>query len=634
MTSELVTLLFTDVVGSTELLSRAGEEEAQRIFRLHRHLLTGTVALHGGHEVKWLGDGLMVAFPSAAEAIACAIAMQQTSREPVEGEHLGVRVGLNVGEALREVDDYFGTPVVIARRLCDSAEGGQIRSTQMVADLMAGRAGFSFTVLGRIELKGIPEPVAACEVHYEVASGPAALPARPAMVGREAEFGRLTERVAQAALGQGGLATLTGEPGIGKTRMLESPSRQMRLHRKVAQVLEEAYGDIPTPAQAAEIASQYHRSATLSGAERGVEPALVAASHAQSTGAHDEAATFLRMALDMLPEGDERRPRLLGRLGNVLAWSLAFEEAVETIVLAGDAIAHAEGERAAAEYLSDAAYVCAMAGGIMPSWRVAHRGLTYTAEHDATWARLLSFDEERRAAEAPEHAGIPIDNADRREAARILRAASLDPLGPAPVEGVVDSRAEALESSNLVVLMLWAGEYSRCLPLFEAEAIEAESLGRVARAARAWGGVAACHAALGNLPEAREALDRALGHAARLGAPLPFALYTQDALALPRHRLGGTLCRRRAARRSERPSPRLGQRVLLGHGGAGRHPPESGGRGHGAGRPSRPVDGASTGVGHVLPALRQPRRRDPLGARPPRPRGGDRTGAARKGDRT
>src|SRR5687768_8663093 len=88
----VVTLLFTDLVGSTELLSRTGDEQAQRIFRAHHDLLSEAAAAHGGQEVKWLGDGLMVAFASAAGALRAAIAMQQSSRRPVEGERLSIRV--------------------------------------------------------------------------------------------------------------------------------------------------------------------------------------------------------------------------------------------------------------------------------------------------------------------------------------------------------------------------------------------------------------------------------------------------------------------------------------------------------------------------------------------------------------
>jgi tetratricopeptide (TPR) repeat protein len=311
-----------------------------------------------------------------------------------------------------------------------------------------------------------------------------------------------------------------------------SPSRQVRLHRRAADALQATATAHLSPAEAGEIAFQYHRSASLPGAERGVEPALAAAHHAQTGGGYDEAAGFLRMALDMLPEADDRRPRLLGRLGIVLAWALAFDAAVEVAAEAGDAIAEAEGKAAATEYLSDAAWVCAMAGGVVRAWDLARRGLIYAGSHDVAWARFVSFDYERRAAEDPEHPGIPIDSAERRESARILLAAHLDPVGPAPAEAVFDSREGALQSSNLVVLTYYAGEYSRCLPLFEAEAHEAESLGRVARAARCWANVSACRAALGRLDEARQGLGKARALAARLGAPIFPVVYGQDFLTL------------------------------------------------------------------------------------------------------
>lgn len=89
------TILFSDLVGSTELLERAGDEDAQRLFKAHYQLLRDAVSQHGGAEVKSLGDGLMVVFASAADAVRCAIAMQQMSRRPVNGEHVAIRVGLN-----------------------------------------------------------------------------------------------------------------------------------------------------------------------------------------------------------------------------------------------------------------------------------------------------------------------------------------------------------------------------------------------------------------------------------------------------------------------------------------------------------------------------------------------------------
>ena len=161
------TLLFTDLVNSTELLGRAGDERAQQIFRAHHKLLSDAVVAHGGHEVKWLGDGLMVAFPSAADAVRCAIAMQQSGRRPLAGARLGLRAGLHVGEVLRDEADYFGTAVVVARRLCERAAAGQIIASSLVSGLLAGRQNFSFRDLGALELKGLAAPVPACEVLYE-----------------------------------------------------------------------------------------------------------------------------------------------------------------------------------------------------------------------------------------------------------------------------------------------------------------------------------------------------------------------------------------------------------------------------------------------------------------------------------
>ncbi|MCA1845199.1 MAG: hypothetical protein LC792_18800, partial [Actinobacteria bacterium] len=311
-----------------------------------------------------------------------------------------------------------------------------------------------------------------------------------------------------------------------------SPSRQIRLHRRAAEALDAASGTRPSPARSAEIAAQYHRSRALPGAERGVEHALTAALHAQTTGGYDEAATLLHMALDLLPENDERHPRLLGRLGIVLAWALSFDEAVATSAEAGQAIAEAEGKRAAAEYLSDAAYVCASAGGIVSSWDLARTGLTYAGARDVSWARVTCFDYQRREAEHPEYRGIPLDTADRAEAAQILRGAHLDPFGPAPMEAVFASREEALTSQNVIIHFYWCGEYARSLPLLEAEADHALSGGQFARSARCRAFAAMCHAALGSLDDARLAFDQTQALGARMGIPVPAALQAREGLAI------------------------------------------------------------------------------------------------------
>ncbi len=239
-----VTLLFTDQVGSTETLQRLGDEEGERLRRAHFALLRGAAAMHGGEEVKNLGDGLMVAFVSAVDAIACAITIQHAvHRARAGGEPaFAVRIGLNVGEPIRDEGDYFGTPVVIAKRLCDAGAPGQILATELVRGLVGTRGGFSYRPLDPFTLKGVAEPVAACEVVWEPSSGqrvplPALLAGgdSDAFVGRtdatamlEAAWGTARERGFRAVM-------LAGEPGIGKTRLAREFARAA--HEQGATVL-------------------------------------------------------------------------------------------------------------------------------------------------------------------------------------------------------------------------------------------------------------------------------------------------------------------------------------------------------------------------------------------------------------
>ncbi len=163
-----ITFLYTDLVKSTELLQRVGDEQARLIFDAHHQLLRQAIAEQSGREVKWQGDGVMAAFASSGGAVRCAISMQQSARRAIQGERLQVRVGLNVGEALDwEEEDYFGTPVVLAARLVDEAEAGQILCSSVLPVLLSGRQAFQFKEVGALQLQGIPEPFAVCEVRYE-----------------------------------------------------------------------------------------------------------------------------------------------------------------------------------------------------------------------------------------------------------------------------------------------------------------------------------------------------------------------------------------------------------------------------------------------------------------------------------
>jgi class 3 adenylate cyclase len=159
-----VTLLFTDLVGSTELMDRLGDEAGDRVLREHFAILREAASNHGGQEVKSLGDGLMLAFASALGAVACAVSMQRriaVSRDEDGCEAIGLRIGLNAGEAISAEGDYFGRPVVVAKRLCDRAGWGQILVSDVVRSLVGSRGEYAFIALGALQLKGFADPVTA-----------------------------------------------------------------------------------------------------------------------------------------------------------------------------------------------------------------------------------------------------------------------------------------------------------------------------------------------------------------------------------------------------------------------------------------------------------------------------------------
>ncbi|MGQ0466310.1 MAG: BTAD domain-containing putative transcriptional regulator [Sporichthyaceae bacterium] len=233
--SGVVTFMFTDLVGSTELLDRLGDDAADDLRRRHFSALRAALRAHGGSEVKSLGDGLMAAFASAVAALRCAVEIQQAAAVAGGGdEAVAIRVGVHAGEATLEEDDFFGTPVVVAQRLCGRASGGQIVASSLVQGLVGSRAGCTFTPLGELTLKGFGEPVAACEVVWAAPEPAPALPfpatlPRPesVFVRPEADMVRLEAAWEAARSGRRQVVLLTGDPGIGKTRRCAELARMV-----------------------------------------------------------------------------------------------------------------------------------------------------------------------------------------------------------------------------------------------------------------------------------------------------------------------------------------------------------------------------------------------------------------------
>ncbi|MDO8611764.1 MAG: adenylate/guanylate cyclase domain-containing protein [Dehalococcoidia bacterium] len=180
--SGLLTILFTDMEGSTTLTQRLGDAAAQELLRTHNAIIRDALRAHGGAEIKHTGDGVMASFSTASKALECAVAIQQAFRErnaavgaalaPPQGaasgaptplEPLLVRIGLNAGEPVAEDQDLFGAAVQLAARVCARAEPGQVLAANVVRELAMGK-GFLFADMGEVVLRGFEDPVRLYEV--------------------------------------------------------------------------------------------------------------------------------------------------------------------------------------------------------------------------------------------------------------------------------------------------------------------------------------------------------------------------------------------------------------------------------------------------------------------------------------
>lgn len=157
-----VTLLFTDIVGSVALGERLGHDADQAMRREHFERLRRCLAVHDGYEVKNLGDGLMVAFATSAAAVDASVAMQTAMADTPD---VVIRIGIHAGEPVIEGDDYFGRCVAIARRLCDSTDGGTILVSDVVQALSSRPE--RFVDRQEVVLKGMSIPTTTWRVRPE-----------------------------------------------------------------------------------------------------------------------------------------------------------------------------------------------------------------------------------------------------------------------------------------------------------------------------------------------------------------------------------------------------------------------------------------------------------------------------------
>ena len=155
-----VTLLFSDMVASTELLQQLGDSVASEIFRDHTALLTRAVATHRGTFIKQMGDGILATFTAASAAVRCAVAVRAeiVARNMAAPTALRVRIGLAAGEPIADGDDLFGSVVHLAARVCTAARPDEVLVTDTVYHLVDAK-GFRFGPARSVRLKGFAQPV-------------------------------------------------------------------------------------------------------------------------------------------------------------------------------------------------------------------------------------------------------------------------------------------------------------------------------------------------------------------------------------------------------------------------------------------------------------------------------------------
>jgi class 3 adenylate cyclase/tetratricopeptide (TPR) repeat protein len=243
--TETATVVFTDLVGSTELANRLGHDVYEAMRRAHFETLRSAASQYQGTEIKSTGDGMVFSFGSAGDALACMICMQQMTDLAArrnDGEPR-IRIGASCGEVNREDHDIFGISVVEAARLCAAAAPGQILVADLVSRLVRG-LGYRFGTVSEFSLKGMPDPVQACLVEWEPRPAPdGTIPLPPKIVAATpfGLYGRANEQTtvarcwAGAKQGHRQVILLAGEPGIGKTRLGIDAARIA--HREGAVVL-------------------------------------------------------------------------------------------------------------------------------------------------------------------------------------------------------------------------------------------------------------------------------------------------------------------------------------------------------------------------------------------------------------
>jgi class 3 adenylate cyclase/tetratricopeptide (TPR) repeat protein len=225
--AKVLTIVMTDVVGSTALRRTRGDRGADDLLGLQAAIVRDEVAAFGGRVRKSLGDGFLISFPSAVPAIRAAAAIQRALQEKntANPRHaVEVRIGIHVGKVTEQDGDLLGQAVHAAARVMAEAVGGQILTSDEVRKHAEPELDWSFLDSGLFWLRGFPERWRLYEVSWNDAAGrvrPRSVSARlTPFVERNAERTNLRRLVDDALAGHGRVALVAGEPGVGKSRLV------------------------------------------------------------------------------------------------------------------------------------------------------------------------------------------------------------------------------------------------------------------------------------------------------------------------------------------------------------------------------------------------------------------------------